>query len=138
LPVQRALGLRTDTLQLAKNRATRQSDSLVTKNANPLCAVTRLKTAEGRITLWLLTIFRRQHARTIHEIWERETPDERGDVRRRMTATVAITNPVTKEEQTLQFFSGSVITLGEDRYTVVNVEEGARRGLIALRMIARQ
>ena len=74
----------------------------------------------------------------VGNIWERDTPDANGVIARRMTATVAATHASTKQERTEQVFAGSVLTLGDSRYAVVDISEGhAGVGSITLRKIDR-
>lgn len=73
------------------------------------------------------------HSVGVGNIWERELPDADGVIAPRMSATVAIHDPATLKTRHEQVFAGSVITLGEDRYQIVNVDEGGGdRGTITM------
>jgi len=74
------------------------------------------------------------HLVGVGNIWERELPDDKGVIAPRMSATLAIHDLTKQQTRHEQVFAGSVITLGEDRYHIVNVDEGGgARGAITLR-----
>lgn len=74
------------------------------------------------------------HLVGVGNIWERDLPDDKGVIAPRMSAILAIHDLATKKTRHEQVFAGSVITLGADRYHIVNVEEGGGApGAITLR-----
>ncbi|HLO86231.1 MAG TPA: hypothetical protein VK203_14655 [Nostocaceae cyanobacterium] len=60
----------------------------------------------------------------VGNIWEREQPDAQGVIAPRMSATLAISELNSEQTRHEEVFVGSLISLGSDRYCVVNVDEG--------------
>lgn len=74
------------------------------------------------------------HTVGVGNIWERELPDETGVIAPRLSASLTIEDLATKEIRHEKVFTGSVVSLGADRYSVVNIEEGeSSPGAIILR-----
>ena len=72
----------------------------------------------------------------VGNIWERELPDSNEVIAPRMSATLSVHDPVSQEGWSEKVFAGSEISLGGDRYLVVNVEEGqSEPGSITLRSV---
>ena len=57
-------------------------------------------------------------------IWERDLADDQGVIASRLSANLSIQDLASKQTRVEKVFAGSVLTLGTDRYCVVNVEEG--------------
>jgi hypothetical protein len=77
------------------------------------------------------------HLVGVGNIWERELPDEEGVVASRLSASVSITNPNTRETRQQFVFVGSTLSLGQERYLVVDIDEGdSELGAIKVRRIA--
>jgi hypothetical protein len=60
----------------------------------------------------------------ISNIFERELPDEKGAVERRMSAVLVIHDPDTDEIKRETVYAGSVVAIGGDRYRVLSVDAG--------------
>lgn len=74
------------------------------------------------------------HLVGVSNIWERELPDSHGVIAPRLSATVTIRNMATERSSVEKVIVGSVISLGADRYCVVDIEEGkSTPGAIVLR-----
>jgi hypothetical protein len=72
----------------------------------------------------------------ISNIFERELPDDTGNVASRLSAVLVIHDPQTDELRRETVFDGSVVSIGADRYCVVSVERGqAGPGWISLRRV---
>lgn len=73
----------------------------------------------------------------ISNIWERDLPDSEGLVASRVSALLTIHDPVSRQTRRQEVFAGSTVSLGEDRYCVVSVEEGrAEPGVVTFRKIS--
>ncbi|BAZ32087.1 hypothetical protein NIES4074_45890 [Cylindrospermum sp. NIES-4074] len=84
------------------------------------------------------------HLVGVSNIWERELPDDQGAIASggrfaiapRMSASLSIQDIASEQTRAEKVFAGSVLSLGADRYCVVNVEEGnSTPGMITLRKI---
>ena len=74
------------------------------------------------------------HLVGVGNIWERELPDSEGVIESRLSAVLAIYDLASQEERSEKVWTGSEISLGDDRYAVVNVEEGqSEPGSLTLR-----
>ncbi|HLO84625.1 MAG TPA: hypothetical protein VK203_06370 [Nostocaceae cyanobacterium] len=58
----------------------------------------------------------------VANIWERELPNDKGVIAPRTSAILAILDPTSQQSREEMVFTGSVISLGSDRYCVINVE----------------
>lgn len=78
-----------------------------------------------------------EHLVGVGNIWARDLPDKDGVVASRMSATLSITSTATSETRQEKVFAGSLVTLGNDTYCVVQVQEGSSGpGMVELRKIA--
>lgn len=69
-------------------------------------------------------------------IWERELPDEHGVIAPRLSAVLSIQEIATEQQRHEKVFTGNVVTLGQNRYQVVTIEEGeSGPGSITLRRL---
>jgi hypothetical protein len=76
------------------------------------------------------------HLVGVGNIWERDLPDDRGVIAPRLSASLSIEEIASREARSEKVFVGSVLSLGADRYAVVNVEEGeSEPGSITLRKL---
>jgi hypothetical protein len=75
------------------------------------------------------------HAVGVSNIFEREIPNDKGVIASRMSATLSILDIASEQTSREEVFAGSVISLGSDRYCVVNVEYGNSSGSVTLRKI---
>jgi hypothetical protein len=74
------------------------------------------------------------HLVGVGNIWERDLPDDRGVIAPRLSATLSIMDLATNQTRHEIVFTGSLLSLGDDTYCVVNVEEGkSELGEIILR-----
>jgi hypothetical protein len=64
------------------------------------------------------------HLVGVGNIWERDLADDQGVIASRLSANLSIQDLASKQTRVEKVFAGSVLTLGTDRYCVVNVEEG--------------
>ena len=75
------------------------------------------------------------HLVGVGNIWERELPDDQGRIALRLSASLAIQDLASQQERSEKVAVGSVISLGGDRYSVVNLKEGqSEPGSITLRL----
>lgn len=65
------------------------------------------------------------HMVGIGNIFERELPGQDGLVRERMSASLSIFEPASGDEWDLKVAVGDSVTLGEDVYRVLSIEEGS-------------
>jgi hypothetical protein len=72
----------------------------------------------------------------ISNIFERDIPDEKGVVAKRMSAVLVIHDPMTDEIKRETVFAGSVVAIGGDRYRVLSVDAGTDApGWISLKKV---
>jgi hypothetical protein len=64
------------------------------------------------------------HLVGVSNIWERDLPDRQGVTAPRLSASVTIRDMSSQQSRVDKVFAGSVLTLGADRYCVVDVESG--------------
>lgn len=77
-----------------------------------------------------------KHLVGVSNIWERELPDDQGVIARRMAAQLTIYNIASEESRVEDVFAGRVISVGTDRYYVVDVEYSqSSYGSVILRKI---
>jgi hypothetical protein len=70
----------------------------------------------------------------ISNIFERDLPDASGAVASRLSAVLVIFDPETKESRRETVIESSVVTIGDDRYCVVALEEGKNEpGWVSIR-----
>jgi len=73
----------------------------------------------------------------ISNIFERDLPDDKGVVASRLSALLTIHDPKTKESRKEKVIVGSMVSIGADRYCVVDIEEGKTEpGSISVRKLA--
>jgi hypothetical protein len=72
----------------------------------------------------------------VSDIWERELPDEKGVMAPRLSARLTIYDPASEQTRREDVFAGTVLSLGEDSYYIVDVAEGqSRPGSITVRKL---
>jgi hypothetical protein len=72
----------------------------------------------------------------IGNIFERDVPDASGVVAARLSAVLVITDPTTQQSRRETVIEGSVVTIGGDRYCVVELEAGTREpGWVSIRKL---
>jgi hypothetical protein len=82
--------------------------------------------SQGRETIRETTVATlSQRSVGVANIFERKLPDESGAVAPRMSAKVSIMSEEAGEDRDETVIAGSVITIGADRYCVVEVQPGA-------------
>lgn len=73
----------------------------------------------------------------IGNIYERELPDKHGVVATRMSAAMAVHDPVTNYSRSELVTVGDVVEIGADKYCVAAIDEGNDRlGSITLRKLS--
>ena len=78
-----------------------------------------------------------EHYVGIGNILRRELPDSNGVLARRLSAELAIYNDSTKEDRDEIVMVGTIVSIGADRYCVVDLEEDPNsRGWVSLRKLA--
>jgi hypothetical protein len=76
------------------------------------------------------------HLVGVSNIWEWEIPDDKGVIAPRLSANISIQDITTKRSWEEKAFAGKVISLGSDRYCVVQVKYGeSSSGSVTLRKI---
>jgi hypothetical protein len=77
------------------------------------------------------------HQVGISNIFERELADANGVKAQRLSASLTIFDPATKQSRKEIVAADSVVTIGPDRYCVVSVDEGKNQpGSISIRKLA--
>jgi hypothetical protein len=72
----------------------------------------------------------------VSNIWERELADEKGVIAPRVSATLSIHDPKSSRSEEQKVFAGTVLSLGPERYLVVEVHEGTSSlGALTLRKL---
>lgn len=72
----------------------------------------------------------------VSNIFERDLPDEQGVIAPRLSAVLVIHDPHTDEIRRETVFAGNIVSIGDDRYSVVSVERGqGSPGWISLRQV---
>jgi hypothetical protein len=72
----------------------------------------------------------------VSNIWERDLPDERGNVAPRLSATLSIVEAASTRSRVERIVVGSVVVLGSDSYRVVRIDRGeSAPGSITLRQL---
>lgn len=78
-----------------------------------------------------------EHQVGISNIFERELADANGVKARRVSASLTIFDPATKQSRKEIVAADSVVTIGPDKYCVVSVSEGKNQpGSISIRKLA--
>lgn len=76
------------------------------------------------------------HLVGVGNIWERDLPDDQGIIAARLSANLSIQDLASQRTWSEKVYAGSIVSLGADRYCVIDVEEGdSQPGWIVLRKI---